>query len=239
MSDASPKLGYVWVAAMLAVLIFVFYQALNAPFPFPFLALMSTFSFIYWQYVVWWGAYNPEYGLHKGKMFQFSSGVCGTVLGIPKRVTGGKMKFRVSIPNYYVPRGQRKGGWIRGVGEVATGTHTVEVIDYPTLFKEIPAEACECPEGAIKYYGRVDGGKLDDDITELLEKLRAAGQRESQIFEISRQAELQARNLGKQKLHDLRSVSEYGREVADNFKRINVIVSGRGGASGYSAVADD
>ena len=232
-----PKQTLFWLLILLGSLGFVIYEAIQTPYfsPFQFIGVGAILAIIWITRSEW----NP---VHISKNFITDSGVVGVVWGSPIPEQGGRITYKIGVYKRYVPSGKRTAvSGFSGLMAVLAGWNIeiIKITDSREMFRDIPSNNCEAPEGAVKYLGRLDGGPLDDEFSLYRLQIRNQSISMAQIRTETDALWQQVGSLAQQKTLDADAMSQYLKTIADRVKRIQIIQRGRGGMEDMEMMSND
>ena len=174
----------------------------------------------------------------KGKVVITASGLVGTLVGTPKALFGGMESRFVAFPMEKVPediRKQRAGG-LHLLLDTFAATITIEIKDRSSKWTDFPDYDLENEDGTCFYAGRLDGGDIKNpDILFGWAEVERLHTQISYLTTVHNKLENQVATLANTQLHDIKQMSQFLGDVANDVKR--VIIQAKSGNSADASVA--
>jgi hypothetical protein len=178
-----------------------------------------------------WGDLFPAMVRRGMEMFD-EGGLSGTVDSTPQQLAGNKLLYRVILERRIVPRHLKlryDPPFMTWFLDMVTGSMTIEVIASAGLFEIIHSQDCENPNGAIRFYGRFDGGIITRSKTQALQsEVDFYGQLTAQLVTKVNRNEAELAFNATINQYNMTKNAEWLERTADKVKKI-MFVTKKGG----------
>jgi hypothetical protein len=163
--------------------------------------------------------------------FRWADGTNGVVVRGPETLDDDRTVYWVSVFNEFVPKNKRRKsggfGWIK---DFSCATSTVKVVDKPDMFRGMPRENCNDPNGVVLYHGSIADLPLFDEFEDLKERIvfhrDKVAKYHTMMRDIQNQANLMAQNQNKEIAETAQTISSILRGIDSRESMIKEVNTG-------------